>query len=499
MRTIVRNLRDTDRFRLAGIDVGLRSLDQDWNVPGTLAARLVLDRFADEFFLGGADLATCFDDAARLIATAPSDRRHIVIYVGDAQDTFRPQERLSVATESVEGFRAAKAAFYSVLLDDDAPGRNVAESLAAGTGAAVFTLSGHPDDDQALFRWLLAGLPSPARIVSIHVSGVEHDDLFYPSSWQPGSTLPVSGRMPKPDNLHLTITTEIAGSQTTRQIELPFSKAGDDTFVGRLWAQQRLDRLRRGWEPTPSGARDPRGQQIVRLSQEWSLLSPLTAFLVLENEREYANWNIDRRARRRYWKPAEATRPQALPVDWLARVQTMAKTNPAEDLAFVEKIIGKATEAITDGDPDSVTRIAQTNSRFFLDHRREDYTRLLTTARQMIMRRTVMQALGNERALVDPAAMLNPDHLELSLLSLAGITNRGPFAAQHPHAQFLLRKVPAPTGPVSLTKLCELLRQATGANVVLDTKALEDAGIALDSESRFFGFGELPLRGLAPS
>ena len=342
-------------------------MDQDWNVPGTLAARLVLDRFADEFFLGGDDLANCFDDAARLIATAPTDRRRIVICVGNAQDTFRKQERLSVATESVEGFRAAKAAFYSVLLDEDAPGATWPSRLPREPVPRCSPCR----DTRMTTRPCSAGCSlvcQRGRIVSINVAGVDADDLFFPSSWQPGSTLPVCGRMPKPDNLHLTITTEIAGSQTTQQFELPFSKAGDDTFVGRLWAQQRLDRLRRGWEPSPARARDPRGQQIVRLSQEWSLLSPLTAFLVLESEREYANWNIDRRVRRRYWKPAEATRPKALPVDWLARVQTTAKTNPAEDLAFVEKIIDKATEAIKNGDPDSVTRTAEADSRFFLDH-----------------------------------------------------------------------------------------------------------------------------------
>ena len=38
---------------------------------------------------------------------------------------------------------------------------------------------------------------------------------------------------------------------------------------------------------------------ITRLSQEFTLMSPYTSFLVLENEAAYAKYGIDRRKRRR--------------------------------------------------------------------------------------------------------------------------------------------------------------------------------------------------------
>ena len=82
---------------------------------------------------------------------------------------------------------------------------------------------------------------------------------------------------------------------------------------------------------------------MIALSQEWSLLSPYTAFLVLESDSQYAQYGIDRRRRHRYWQPAEAspgedadhalsgraTRPdhdltgrasQPLPADWVQRI-----------------------------------------------------------------------------------------------------------------------------------------------------------------------------------
>jgi hypothetical protein len=68
---------------------------------------------------------------------------------------------------------------------------------------------------------------------------------------------------------------------------------------------------------------------IVSLSQEWSLLSPYTAFLVLESETDYKRWQIDRQVRRRYWKPSEARGDEPLPAQWLAEVTPPTAPSPS--------------------------------------------------------------------------------------------------------------------------------------------------------------------------
>ncbi len=67
---------------------------------------------------------------------------------------------------------------------------------------------------------------------------------------------------------------------------------------------------------------------MIAMSEKWSLLSPLTAFLVLETEADYKRWQIDRQVRRRYWQPVEARSDDPLPAQWLAEV------TPPESLRF---------------------------------------------------------------------------------------------------------------------------------------------------------------------
>ena len=145
-----------------------------------------------------------------------------------------------------------------------------------------------------------------------------------------------SAASPRTTHLRLSLTTLRDGKPVTQQWELAVDPKQDDVFVGRLWAQRKLDQLRstqpvaqeprRGIDTLamsfgmgggfqvqqppsqnpPKPAEDPHKQQIIALSQEWSLLTPYTAFLVLENDREYPLWGIDRQQRHRYWKPADA-------------------------------------------------------------------------------------------------------------------------------------------------------------------------------------------------
>src|SRR5205807_716513 len=80
----------------------------------------------------------------------------------------------------------------------------------------------------------------------------------------------------------------------------------DDMFVGRLWAQRKVDQLRAREASAEAADRQDAVAAIVELSQEWTLLSPHTAFLVLENESEYPRYGITRQMRHQYWKPGDA-------------------------------------------------------------------------------------------------------------------------------------------------------------------------------------------------
>ncbi len=80
--------------------------------------------------------------------------------------------------------------------------------------------------------------------------------------------------------------------------------------------------------------------EMVAVSREWSLLSPHTAFLVLENEAQYRQYQIDRTQRRRYWKPADAVAASPLPENWLKLVtsEMEKETKKAEAERFAQAI-----------------------------------------------------------------------------------------------------------------------------------------------------------------
>jgi hypothetical protein len=175
-----------------------------------------------------------------------------------------------------------------------------------------------------LVPWLLDGLPSPQRIQQVDVAGASSDELFWPAAWLPGRTLAIYGRTLQPGPVQLSLTLGRGEETATHTWTLAAEDDPDDVFVGRLWAQRRLDQLRRVGTDDES-----QRSGIVWLSQQWSLLSPYTAFLVLESEADYKRWGIDRQVRRRYWKPAEARGDEPLPAQWLAEVTPAAAASPS--------------------------------------------------------------------------------------------------------------------------------------------------------------------------
>ena len=144
-------------------------------------------------------------------------------------------------------------------------------------------------------------------------------------------------------SIRLRLTTGRGKKTSSREWTLPLTGDEDDVFVGRLWAQRRLKQLR-----LLDQQHEEVRKRIIALSQEWILLSPHTAFLVLESEQEYQQWGLDRRAGRRYWKPADARPESPLPQVWLDRIQPTAEARLSEQ--HFSGALRKAREALSKQD-----------------------------------------------------------------------------------------------------------------------------------------------------
>src|SRR5262249_41865622 len=103
------------------------------------------------------------------------------------------------------------------------------------------------------------------------------------AEWVPGRSLQILGRRKSAGPMNLEVAIEQDGKTTARNWTLVLKEDAEDLFVGRLWGQCMLERLRsEETAPKTDQERQKLMPAIVALSQEWTLLSPHTALLVME-------------------------------------------------------------------------------------------------------------------------------------------------------------------------------------------------------------------------
>lgn len=118
------------------------------------------------------------------------------------------------------------------------------------------------------------------------VEPTELGNLFY------GTPLRMHGRYSSPGTVEVTLRGKIQGAawEQTVQLELP-SKDEGNSEIERMWAQKRVQRLF-AMERSGKGSQH---DEIVRLCEGYSIVSPYASMLVLENDAEYKRWKIEQR------------------------------------------------------------------------------------------------------------------------------------------------------------------------------------------------------------
>ncbi len=243
VRTIAKSLRAQDRFQLGCVDAGFRPLTKAWVAPQTAAADVALASFDREFFLGETDFEAGLRGAVGALAKNDPGRRRLIVYIGDGG--LRADQTLAGESQKrcVAALTETDARFCAALVDSNASGSGAMEKLTAATGGRLFRTA-KPDSSEELFHWALAGCPSALRIAAIKAMGVAADDLFISTDWRPGRSLHIFGRKKDAGPLNLEVSFERDGKTESRSWTLNLKNDSDDVFVGRLWAQRKLDQLR---------------------------------------------------------------------------------------------------------------------------------------------------------------------------------------------------------------------------------------------------------------
>lgn len=529
LQTVLGSLRDQDRFRLMTVDVLSKPLHTGWLTPRSTAAIAAYHQFEAQICLGATDmLAAC--RSATTEFDPESNRRRIVIYLGDGLDSVNklPQDKLT--TLCAAELAKAKATFFAANTLPPPPPPKLARpsggggggffqfgptrtpwaeiavpasvatspphtgdgqlflaQLTAAAGGRSFNVAAQPAERSRLFEWLLAGIPTPVRITQLTVVGCEPIDLYYPTNLLPGEPFRIAGRKPGlVESLAVTyhIETDPADAQPVT-ITLNPEGSSDDHLVGRYWADLRLRHLQRLLAaPKDAGGMPAAYDVIVQLSREWSLLTPQTAYLVLETENDYERWNVPRQARRRYWSIEELPPVPSLPDDWLARVSPLNRLDILAGRGVRDSDIQTQFRAVRA----ALEQGHYTRALSLLDGLRtndmavklNDYAQLRKLAESLQQSARAQQGLGIRQAWFDSGYFVPklPTGLDGLLISANRLTPN--LLQRHPLAEKLLREVDLPAGEMSLTEFADFIKRKLGIHVALDKPHLDESHISID-------------------
>jgi hypothetical protein len=495
VQTIVKGLRTDDRFAIGCADVAFRALASGWVATGSPAAQDALAKFDRELFLGESRFDKSLAGAMAFLPVPEAGRRRIVVYVGDG--ALPPSGRAPSTAERqsiVAALAQAQTRLFAVIQENDPAGRYLFEQLAAASGGQVLRIGAAAGSQEELTGWVQSGFAEPIKIAAVKAEGVAPDDLFVPTAWAPGRSLQIFGRRKEPGPMKLEVTIERRGKLESHEWTLELKDNPADMFVGRLWAQRKVDQLRTREALADSAAeRHSAIAGIVSLSQEWTLLSPHTAFLVLENEGEYPRYGIARQTRHQYWIPADAIPYTPLPKEALVALVATRRAAPVLTEKEFASVLAKARLALTERAPRRALNTLETASKSPLAVASKEFGDLQQSAVKLLSHSDLLRNMGPWRGWFDRERPIGFDVPVSDLVwrLLHGYGAGGRY--DDPQLAGLAKHVPPPAGELTLATYADWIAEVSGLSVWLDRTTLSDEGVALDQQVLVTGIRSMSL------
>lgn len=212
--------------------------------------------------------------------------------------------------------------------------RPLLEQLAEDSGGLAAFLS-HGDDfalQAAAFRRKLrhpAATDIQIAIEGVRVYAMEPRTL--PNLYH-GSPLRIYGRYSGSGEASVTVTGDIRGKVMEQSTRLFFPDVdGGNPEIERMWAWKRIDGLLKSADR--SGSRGAVLDEVIRLGEDYAIVTEYTSFLVLENDAAYRRWKIERRNARRLTRDRQAQEARSQALDALRRKAVADIGPPTEPTA----------------------------------------------------------------------------------------------------------------------------------------------------------------------
>ena len=230
-------------------------------------------------------------------------------------------------------------------------------------------------------------------------------------------------------------------------------------------------------------------------------MSPHTAFLVLETEREYVRYKIDRRARHRYWRPVAMAKPVLLPEYFKPLEERIRSNPPAQDVlltpaerAEFEEHLKAARAMLAKGEPTEAMLQLMRISRSEQSADKDAYEEVMQQVRQALSNDAFLSQLGVGRSLLQRQFLPSQETSRPKLFSMTFGGVDKTLHERHPQARALMTRIRGGIPTMRLDEFGEFLEERTGVQVLFDETALAEDGIALDEEINVRGVRDMSVR-----
>jgi Ca-activated chloride channel family protein len=201
--------------------------------------------------------------------------------------------------------------------------RPLLEQLAQDSGGLAAFVSGGDNFKRQAKAFRRKLMRPAADNLNLRFEGIDVYDLApakLPNLYF-GSPIRVYGRYKGSAEADVTLTGRIQGRDFEKTANLPFPKKDlTNPEIERMWAHKRIRQLLK--QADRQNDRQGVVDEVVRLGENFSIVTEYTSFLVLENDTEYKRWKIERRnlerlerdrsAQRRRQEALEALRSKAM-------------------------------------------------------------------------------------------------------------------------------------------------------------------------------------------
>jgi tetratricopeptide (TPR) repeat protein/predicted Zn-dependent protease len=300
--TVLSSLSANDRFSLVACDV-----NPVWAAAEPMVATAdniaKAEKFlADRISLGWTDLDRAFSD---LLKKAPANAQ--IVYIGDgivSAGDSDPAAFINRLGRLVNGTRVAgdakpakpdsRLVFHAVTVGNSYESV-VLKGIAALGGGSVRSITGE-QTPQTVASELLNEIAQPGlRDLKVEFRGLKVAAVYpdrLPNLAAGTQQILVGRYLPEgKDQQGEIVVTGQRGTETVRYAaKVSFKDAEEsNSFIPRLWARSHLDHL------LQQGSGDVIRDEIIRLSEEFHIITPFTSLLVLETDADRERFGVQRR------------------------------------------------------------------------------------------------------------------------------------------------------------------------------------------------------------